>query len=157
MSCIDPKNWTHSRADLSRVVPIVLPPGSNFPLASPVCCSGCTQSLVQLLDECPLFSLAVQSRKRFEEISLEKVMHKKNYSVFGRINFYAVIKNIVVCLGGSLDLEWILVTLNWLGLASLLSLFYISLFHKSQIDLRFRPFVIVDLMLRSFTFYAPNC
>ena len=79
------------------------------PRASPVCCSGSTQSLVQLLDECPLFSLAVRSRKRFEEISLEKVKHKKSYSVFGRINFYAVIKYIVVCLGGSLDLEWILV------------------------------------------------
>ena len=37
-------------------------------------------------------------------------MHRKNYSVFGRIDFYAVIKHIVVCLGGSLDLEWILVT-----------------------------------------------
>ena len=79
------------------------------PRASPVCCSGCTQSLVKLLDECPLFTPAVQSRKRFEEISLEKIMHKKNYSVFGRIDFYAVIKYIV-CLGGSLDLEWILVT-----------------------------------------------
>ena len=80
------------------------------PRASPVCFSGCTQSLVQLIYECPLFSMAVQSRKRFEEISLEKVMHKKSYSVFGRIDFYAVIKYIVICLGGSLDLEWILVT-----------------------------------------------
>ena len=73
------------------------------PRANPVCCSGCTQSLVQLQDECPLFSLVVQSRKRFEEISLEKVMHKKSYSVFGRIDFYAVIKYIVICLGGRVD------------------------------------------------------
>ena len=63
------------------------------PRTSPVCCSGCTQSLVQLLHECPLFSLAVQSRKRFEEVSLEKVMHKKSYSVFGRIDFYILLSN----------------------------------------------------------------
>ena len=77
--------------------------------ASPVCCSGCTQSQVQLLDECPLLTLTVQSRRHFEEISLEKIMYKKSYSVFGRIDFYSVIKYIVFCLGGSLDLEWILV------------------------------------------------
>ena len=87
------------------------------PRASPVCCSVCTQSLVLLLDECPRFTLAVQSRKRFEEISLQKILHKKSYSVFGRTDFYAVIKFIVVCLGGSLDLEWILVTPELAGVS----------------------------------------
>ena len=48
-----------------------------------VCCSGCSLELVQLLDKSPLFPRAIQSPQRFEELSLQKLMHKSNNCVFG--------------------------------------------------------------------------
>ena len=77
---------------------------------SPVCASGCSLDFVQDLDESPLFTLGVQSFKRFDEVSLAKLMHKDNYSVFGRIDFFSTLKYLVVSLGGSLDMECVLLS-----------------------------------------------
>ena len=73
-----------------------------------VCCSGCSLELVQLLDKSPLFPRAIQSPQRFEELSLQKLMHKRNNCVFGRINFVPVLQYLVIFLGGSLSLECLL-------------------------------------------------
>ena len=75
---------------------------------NPVCASGCSLEFVQELDEGPLFTFGVQSFKRFDEVSLAKMMHKDSYSVFGRIDFFSVLKYLVVSLGGSLDMECVL-------------------------------------------------
>ena len=48
-----------------------------------VCVSGCFLEFVQMLDKSPLFPLAVQSFKRFDQVSLPKLMHEKSYSVAG--------------------------------------------------------------------------
>ena len=37
-------------------------------------------------------------------------MHKKGYSVFGKIDFFSVLQFIVVSLGNSLDLDWVLLS-----------------------------------------------
>ena len=75
---------------------------------NPVCASGCSLEFVQELDESPLFTFGVQSFKRFDEVSLAKLMHKDSYSVFGRIDFFSVLKYLIVSLGGSLDMECVL-------------------------------------------------
>ena len=71
---------------------------------SRVSCNGCLIDLIQLLDKNLFFRQGIQSVKRFEGTSLHKLMHKKLYSVFGRIDFFSVIEYILVCLGGSLHL-----------------------------------------------------
>ena len=75
---------------------------------NPVCASGCSLELIEELDKNPLFTFGVQSFKRFDEVSSAKLMHKESYSVFGRIDFFSVLKYLVVSLGGSLDMECVL-------------------------------------------------
>ena len=75
-----------------------------------VCCSGATHGLVQLLDRSPLTRHGVQRPTIFDEIAIKKLMHKDSYSVFGRIDFFSVLQYLVVCLSGSLEMEWTLFT-----------------------------------------------
>ena len=74
---------------------------------NPVCASGCSLEFVQEFKG-PLFTFGVQSFNRFDEVSLAKLMHKDSYSVFGRIDFFSVLKYLIVSLGGSLDMECVL-------------------------------------------------
>ena len=37
-------------------------------------------------------------------------MHKDSYSVFGRIDFFSVLQCLVICLSGTLQMEWTLFT-----------------------------------------------
>ena len=76
--------------------------------ANLLCSSRCSPVFVQLLDNCDLFPLALQIFKRFEDISLPKLMHKGSYNVLGQIDFFSVFKYLIVYLGGSLDLQCVL-------------------------------------------------
>ena len=75
-----------------------------------VCCSGATYGLVHLLDRSPLTRHGVQRPTTFDEIAIKKLMHKDSFSVFGRIDFFSVLQYLVVCLSGSLEMEWTLFT-----------------------------------------------
>ena len=75
-----------------------------------VSCTGSTHNTVVMLDQCPYSTYGVQSPPRFEELSIKSIMHKKGYSVFGKIDFFSVLQFIVVSLGNSLDLDWVLVS-----------------------------------------------
>ena len=63
---------------------------------------------IQMLDNCTLFPLGVQSPLCFDELCIAKLMHKQTYSVFGRIDVYSVPKYLTVSLGGSLDMDCVL-------------------------------------------------
>ena len=75
-----------------------------------VCCSGATHGLVQLLDRMSFSRHGVQRPTLFDEIAIKKLMHKDNYSVFGSIDFFSVLQYLVVCLSGTLQMEWTLFT-----------------------------------------------
>ena len=75
-----------------------------------VCCSGATHGLVQLLDQMPFSRHGVQRPTLFDEIAIKKLMHKDCYSVFGRIDFFSVLQYLIICLSGSLQMEWTLFT-----------------------------------------------
>ena len=75
-----------------------------------VACSGCPLSFIQTVDKSPIFKHAVQFPYRFDNLKLEKLMHKKSFSVFGRIDFFSVMKQLLVSLGGSLEESWTLST-----------------------------------------------
>ena len=57
-----------------------------------VCCNGGSFDLIQLIDNSVLLPKGVQSPMRFDDLCLAKLMHKQTYSVFGRIDFFSVLK-----------------------------------------------------------------
>ena len=75
-----------------------------------VSCTGTTHRTIVLLDQCPYAAYGIQSPPRFEELSQKTIMHKKGYSVFGKIDFFSVVQFVIVCLGGCLDQDWMLVS-----------------------------------------------
>ena len=75
-----------------------------------VCCSGATQNFVQLVDDSPLTTHGVQRPTTFDDIAIKRLMHRDSYSVFGLIDFFSVLHYLVISLGGSLYLEWTLLT-----------------------------------------------
>ena len=62
--------------------------------------------LLRKVDYSPLFSRAVQSCFRFDQLNLSKMMHKTSYSVFGHIDFFSVLRGLVISLGGSHSEDW---------------------------------------------------
>ena len=73
-----------------------------------VSCTGSSARTIQLLDQSPYTPNGLQSTPRFEELELSALMHKKNQSVFGRIDFFSVLRYLVTFLGGSAELDWVL-------------------------------------------------
>ena len=73
-----------------------------------VASSGCHSDIIRTICHSPYFTRGVQSCFRFEKITLSKLMHKTSYSVFGRIDFFSVLKGLLVSLGGSLTEEWVI-------------------------------------------------
>ena len=74
--------------------------------ADVVACSGVPVELLQTLDQSPHFARGVQSCFRFEQLSLSKLMHKTSYNVFGHIDFFSVLKALMISLGNSLSEDW---------------------------------------------------
>ena len=71
-----------------------------------VACSGCPAHLLRTIDEMPTTTRAVQSCFRFSQLNLPHLMHKIRYSVFGHIDFFSVLKGLVISLGSSLREDW---------------------------------------------------
>ena len=71
-----------------------------------VACSGCPAELLRTIDELPTTTRAVQSCFRFSQLDLPHLMHKLSYSVFGHIDFFSVLKGLVISLGSSLREGW---------------------------------------------------
>ena len=85
-----------------------------------VACSGCPVELIQTIDHNGFFPRAVQSCFRFEQLQLQKMIHKPTYSVFGRIDFFSVLKCLIVSLGAATGEDWVLESPD-LGRVSILS------------------------------------
>ena len=72
--------------------------------------TGCTCDTLQLLDDSPYCRYSVQSPPRFEELQIRTLMHKKSSSVFGNIDFFGLLQYLVVSLGSSLEMEWVMLS-----------------------------------------------
>ena len=72
-----------------------------------VACSGCPFELIRTIDEVPTSVRAVQNCFRFSQLNLSKLMHKSSYSVFGHIDFFSVLRGLVISLGGSANEDWV--------------------------------------------------
>ena len=73
-----------------------------------VACSGSPCDFIQTVDESGLFQRAIHSFFRFDTVDLQSIMQRDAYSVFARIDFFSVMQGLIVSLGGSLFLSWIL-------------------------------------------------
>ena len=69
-------------------------------------CSGCPAGVVRALDKSPHFNRGIQYPFRFSELKLARLMHRKQYSVFGRIDFFSVLEHLLLSLSGCLDERW---------------------------------------------------
>ena len=101
------RNTRRTAAEL-RLLSILLAAISSE--ANLVCCSGATQKFIQLVDNSPLTRHGVQGPTTFDDIAIKRLMHRDSCSVFGRIDFFSVLQYLVISLGGSLQLEWTLLT-----------------------------------------------
>ena len=74
-------------------------------------CTGCSARFIQFIDQSPCSDFGVQSPPRFDDLhDLQQLMHKKTSSVFGRIDFFSVLKYLIISLGGCLELDWVLLS-----------------------------------------------
>ena len=72
-----------------------------------VACSGTSVEMLQTLDQSPFFSRGVQNCFRFERLDLAKLIHKSCYSVFDHINYFSVLRGLVISQGGALAKDWV--------------------------------------------------
>ena len=84
----------------------------SFFLTSPqrVCMSGCTSEVLQAVQPSTLLKKGIEHPFGYEVLYLHKLMHKREGSVFGRIDIYTQLRYLVVYLSGSLDEPWIVRT-----------------------------------------------
>ena len=75
-----------------------------------VSCSGCSLDAFESFDNCDIFTKGVAYPFRFETLDLSRLMHRQSFSVFGRLDFFAVLEHLVISLSGALSLPWILDT-----------------------------------------------
>ena len=73
-------------------------------------CSGCPLDVFETLDHCKIFSKGILHPFRFDALNLSRLMHRQSFSVFGRLDFFAVFENLIISLGGALSSPWILET-----------------------------------------------
>ena len=71
-----------------------------------VACVGSHSDLAKTIDVSEFYTPGVQSCFRFEYLTLSKLIPKSSFSVFGKIDFFSVLKALVVSLGDSLTEGW---------------------------------------------------
>ena len=92
-----------SAADLSQVS-IIMAIFCTRPTF--VSCSACSLETIQITHESSFSKHGLQRRPRFDDFFIARLMHKKSYSIFGRIDFHSVLQYLIIFLGGTLDCEW---------------------------------------------------
>ena len=75
--------------------------------ADVVACSGSPADLIRTIDQAPTFVRGIQSCFRFERLDLLGLMHKTSYSVFGHIDFFSVLRGLMISLCGSPSKAWV--------------------------------------------------
>ena len=109
-----------------------------------VCMSGCTASVLRAVEESSLLKKGIEYPFRYQVTSLHKLMHKREGSVFGRIDFFSQLKYLLAYLTHSLDELWMVKApeLSKVGFYAL-GFKVEFLVHFYHIRLFCRPFTIV--------------
>ena len=70
------------------------------------CMSGCTSEVLQAVELSTLFKNGTEYPFRFDALSLTKLMHQLEGSVFDRIDFFTQLKYLLAFLNNSLGRPW---------------------------------------------------
>ena len=97
-----------------------------------VCVSGCLSEVVQSFEKSGLFKKGVQYPFRFDEFNLPRIMHRQNFSVFGRVDFFSVLDHLISSLRGALYHSWTLETPELVKVSSAI-IFRRFLFRRSYL------------------------
>ena len=71
-----------------------------------VCMSGCTSDVLRTVEQSGLMKKSIEYPFRYQVTSIHRLMHKREGSVFGRINFHTQRKYLLAYLSQSLDEPW---------------------------------------------------
>ena len=75
-----------------------------------VCLSGCSLATLRTLETSTLLKKGIEYPFRFHSLSLSALMHRKEGSVFGRIDFHIQLKYLIAFLSGCQCEPWIVRT-----------------------------------------------
>ena len=71
-----------------------------------VCCGGADSDFIKALDRDPTRKAGVQCRFCLSPVQVEKLIHKPNFSVVGKIDMFSMLRTLLVRLSGMLDEPW---------------------------------------------------
>ena len=75
-----------------------------------VCCGGADSYFFKALDRDPTRKAGVQYPFCLSPVQVEKLMHKPNFSVLGKIDMFSLLRTLLVRLSGMLDEPWVQTT-----------------------------------------------
>ena len=102
---------THSSGDVPVVKGNVSIVGQLLSVVSAnptIVCCGCADSdFIKALDRDPTRKAGVQYPFCLSPVQVEKLMHKPNFSVMGKIDMFSMLRTLLVRLSGMLDEPWV--------------------------------------------------
>ena len=72
-----------------------------------VCCGGADSNFIKALDRDPTRKAGVQYPFCLIPVQVERMMHKPNVSVMGKIDLFSMLRTLLIRLSGMLDAPWV--------------------------------------------------
>ena len=71
-----------------------------------ICCGGSSLEFIKALDRAPSQKAGIQYPFSLSPMVVEKLMHKPNFSVMGKIDMFSMLRTLLIRLSGLLDERW---------------------------------------------------
>ena len=71
-----------------------------------ICCGGSSLEFTKTLDRAPSQKAGIQYPFSLSPMHIEKLVHKPNFSVMGRIDMFLMLRTLLIRLSGLLDERW---------------------------------------------------
>ena len=101
----------HRRRDVSVVKGIVSTVGQLLIVVSTgptiVCCGSADSDYIKALDRDQTRKAGVQYPFSLIPVQVEKLMHKPNFSVMGKIDMFSMLRSLLLRVSGMLDEHWV--------------------------------------------------
>ena len=75
--------------------------------ATVICCGGSNADFVKILHKSPGWKAGVQYPFALAPVQFERLLHKPNFSVMGRIDMFSMLRALLLRLNGLLDERWV--------------------------------------------------
>ena len=71
-----------------------------------ICCGGSSLEFIKALDKAPSQKAGIQYPFSLSAMHIEKLMHKPNFIVMGKIDKFSMLRTLLIRLSGLLDERW---------------------------------------------------